>query len=222
MSVTIIMGAPGSGKTYSIKSLPVDETIIISCSPMNKGLSYKGGNKNYNIEKKNYFKASSSAEAIVKVTALRKFIEEKGKKKYLVIDDSQFLMFNEYMKRSKETSFQKFVDIQKSFYDLILELSTLPIHCFLLHHIEDIITDGVKESRMKLLGKMLEEKVSIEGMFDEVLLAKCFRENDKTEFVFMTQSDGTSRAKSREGMFSDLYIPNDLKLVADAIEAYDN
>lgn len=221
MSVTIIIGNTGNGKTYSIKTLPADKTIVIACSPVFKGMSFKGGNKLYSKENKNLFTALTSTEAIAKVKALKTAIDKGLDKKYLVIDDTQFLMFNEYMKRSKETGFQKFSDIQKSFYDLIIELNDLPLHCFLLHHTEELILDGIKGVKMKTLGKLLDEKVTLEGMFNEILLAKCFREEEKTQYLFMTQSDGSSSTKSREGMFSELYIPNDLLLVANAIEEYE-
>jgi hypothetical protein len=221
MSVTIIIGNTGNGKTYSIKTLPEEETIVIACSPVFKGMSFAGGNKRFSVEKKNLVVALTSIDAIATVKALKTAMDKGIKKKYLIIDDSQFLMFNEYMKRAKETTFNKFVDIQSGFYNLILELNKLNIHCFLLHHTEELILDGVKGVKMKTLGKLLDEKVTMEGMFNEILLAKVFRDDEKTQYLFMTQSDGSSSTKSREGMFKELYIPNDLLLVANAIEEYE-
>jgi len=221
MSIVMIMGAPASGKTYAIKTLPVEQTVIISCNPMNKGLPFKGGNKSYSAENKNFFKALTSLEALAKVKALKTALEKGLKKKYLVIDDSQYLMFNEFMKRSKEAGFQKFTDIQKGFYDLLLEIAELPMITFLLHHTEEIILEGVKDIKIKTLGKLLDEKVSLEGLFDEILFAKCISENEKASYVFITQSAGIARARSREGMFEELYIPNDLLAVANAIEEYE-
>ena len=41
-----------------------------------------------------------------------------------------------------------------------------------------------------------------------------------TSYTFITQSDGTTTAKSPRGMFTDLKIPNDIKDVINKVNEY--
>ena len=79
---------------------------------------------------------------------------------------------------------------------------------YFLHHTE---TDAAGLEKVKTIGKMLDEKLTVEGCFDIVLYCQ--------DYKFFTQSNSQSTAKSPEGMF-DLEIPNDLKAVDDAIREY--
>lgn len=131
------------------------------------------------------------------------------------IDDSQYLLAFEFFDRAKETGFQKFTDIALNFRNLIQFIITqTPPDCivYFLHHTESN-ADGTLKA--KTIGKMLDEKLTVEGLFSIVLL--CRSEKDKHYFV--TQSEGYSTAKSPMEMFP-AEIDNDLKLVDTTIRDY--
>lgn len=136
-------------------------------------------------------------------------------KKY-VIDDSQYLLVNEMFDRAKEIGYNKFTDIALNFRNLIHYINkNLPddIIVYFLHHTEIDTTSG--KLKAKTIGKMLDEKLTVEGCFDIVLLAQI--ENDN--HCFLTQNNGNSTVKSPEDMF-ELKIGNDLKMVDTTIREY--
>lgn len=136
---------------------------------------------------------------------------EKAKTPSIAIDDTQYLLVNELFDRSGEKGYDKFVEIAKNFRDLIHFVNELDDEnkvVYFLHHTE---SDSEGREKTKTIGKMLDEKLTIEGCFDVVLFCQ--------DHKFFTQSNGMSTAKSPEGMF-DLEIPNDLKFVDSAIREY--
>ena len=146
-------------------------------------------------------------------TALR---NPKEPKKAYVIDDSQYLMANEFFDRVDEKGYDKFTDIGKRFRDLIHMVNDeLPddVIVYFLHHQETDNDTG--RIRAKTIGRMLNEKLTLEGCFNIVLHAK----SDGAEYWFQTQSDGADTAKSPEEMFEPR-IPNDLALVDATIRDY--
>lgn len=132
--------------------------------------------------------------------------------KSLVIDDSQYLLTNELIDRAGERGYDKYVDIAKNFRDLVHGINRIPEDdkiVYFLHHSE-LDADG--RAKAKTIGRMLDEKLCLEGMYDIVLYCQ-----DKK---FYTQANGMSSAKSPIGMFDQVEIPNDLKLVDTAIREY--
>ena len=131
--------------------------------------------------------------------------------KSVVIDDSQYLMANELFDRSGEKSYDKFTDIAKNFRNLVHFINELDQDdkiVYFLHHTE---TGADGREKCKTIGKMLDEKLCLEGCFDIVLYCN--------NYEFYTQSNGISTAKSPEGLFEPK-IPNDLKAVDAAIRDY--
>lgn len=216
MSIPIlILGLSGSGKSTSIRTLPPNETFLINvCS---KELPFRGSRKNYTEwNKENPTGNMLSSNDYVLIDKLFTNIDIKRKEiKYIVIDDSQYLLTAEYMKRAHEKGYEKFTEIGEHFWNILWASKMLrqDLFVFFLHHSE-INELGI--TKVKSVGKMLDEKVNIEGMFTIVLLAK--RDSDKNYFI--TQNDGTTPAKSPIGMFEDRMIDNDLKLVVDSINNY--
>lgn len=196
----LICGASGTGKTYAIKNLDPDKVGIFEVEKPH--LSFK--NPGFKIAKNATYVTISEA------------FKEPSKKIY-VIDDSQYLMANEMFDRAKEAGYGKFTDIALHFRNLIHFVNTkLPedVIVYFLHHTEtDSNTGAVKA---KTVGKMLDNVLTVEGCFDIVL----FTSIENKEHYFITQSDGLNTAKSPEGMFESLKIPNDLKLVDTAIREY--
>lgn len=132
-----------------------------------------------------------------------------------VIDDSQFLMCFESFDKVKEKGYEKFVENGKHFYDMVkFIIDDLPNDTivYLLHHTEKN-EDGLIKA--KTIGKMLDNQLTLEGLFSVVLLAMA----DDGKYKFITQSDGTTTAKSPMEMF-DSEIDNDLKMVDDTIREY--
>ena len=138
-------------------------------------------------------------------------IIRRSKAKSIVIDDSQYLMVNELFDRAAEKGYDKFTDMAAKFRNLIHFINDLEEDdkiVYFLHHSE-ADTDG--REKVKTIGKMLDEKLTIEGCFDIVIYCQ--------DHKFYTQGNGQSTAKTPEGMF-DLEIPNDLKAVDTAIREY--
>ena len=127
---------------------------------------------------------------------------QKGLFKTYVIDDSQYLMAFEMFDRAKEVGYNKFTDVAlnfRSLVDFVIKGTPADTIVYFLHHTE----------------KMLDNQLTLEGLFSIVLLCK----TDGQEHYFETQSDGYSTCKSPMGMF-DLKIDNDLKMVDTTIREY--
>lgn len=195
----LIAGKSSSGKTYSIKNFSPDEVGIFS---VEKGrLPFKGG---FKVKKRATYRDINS------------IFKEPKLKKY-VVDDSQYLLVNELFDRAKETGYQKYTDMAVNFRNLIHNVNYLlpdDVIVYFLHHTETDPNTG--EVKAKTVGKMIDQYLTLEGCFDIVL----FAEADSEGHHFITQSDGYTTAKSPEGMFHSIKIPNDLKAVDDAIRAY--
>lgn len=137
------------------------------------------------------------------------------KLKSYAIDDSQYLLAFEFFDRANETGYNKFTDMAVNFRNLIhyVIMNTPPdVIVYFLHHTEQT-QDG--KLKAKTIGKMLDEKLTVEGLFSIVLLAQA----KKDSYVFVTQSQGYSTAKSPMDMFPP-EIDNDLKMVDDTIREY--
>ena len=203
-----IIGRSGSGKTYSIKNFKAEEVGVIS---VEKGrLPFKTDIKTVKIPKD--FTVNTSAQLNAAKYAWIEMVISKSKAKSIIIDDSQYLLVNELFDRSKEKGYDKFTDIAVNFRNLVHFVNDMPDDdkiVYFLHHSE---TDSDGREKAKTIGRMLDEKLTLEGCFDIVLFCQ--------DHKFYTQSAGLSTAKSPEGMFEDEEIPNDLKMVDNAIRDY--
>ena len=194
----LIMGESGSGKTYSVKNFDPAEVGIFSVEK--NRLPFK---KDFKVCK------NAGYPQIMKALAAPKL------KRY-VIDDSQYLLVNEFFDRAKESGYQKFTDLALNFRNLIHFVSRdVPddVIVYFLHHTE---LDQAGKIKAKTIGRMLDEKLTVEGCFDIVLMAV----TEGSEHCFVTQSDGYATCKSPEGMFESMKIPNDLAAVDQAIREY--
>lgn len=140
----------------------------------------------------------------------------KTKKKVIVVDDAQYLMANEFMRRSTELGYQKFTDIANNFWTLVngvtADLGWDVIVYFLMH----TDTDDNGNEKAKTIGKLLDEKICIEGMATIVLKTAVKDGN----YMFLTQNNGKDTTKSPLGMFKTYEIDNDLKAVDKTIREY--
>lgn len=208
----LVIGRSGSGKTYSLKNFKANEVGVIS---VEKGrLPFKSDIKAVKVPKDPMGGEAKDAGQInaAKYLWIMNTIQ-KAKAKSIVIDDSQYLLVNELFDRTYEKGYDKFTSMAQKFRDLIHFVNDLEEEdkiVYFLHHSE-LDTDG--REKVKTIGKMLDEKLTVEGCFDIVLYCQ--------DHKFFTQSNGQSTAKTPEDMFP-LEIPNDLKAVDTAIREYYN
>lgn len=195
----LIEGESGSGKSFSIKGLPPNDTGIFS---VEKGrLPFKG---DFKVKKRATYKDINT-------------IFKEPKLKRYVIDDSQYLLVNELFDRAKEVGYQKYTDMAVSFRNLVHNVNYLlpdDVIVYFLHHTETDPNTG--KVKAKTVGKMIDQYLTLEGCFDIVLLATV----DSDGHWFITQSDGYTTAKSPEGMFPDIKIQNDLGYVDKCVREY--
>jgi len=198
----LIIGNSGSGKSTSMRTLQPDSFGLINVN--RKPLPFKSSKKGYDSD--DYKKITS---------AINKWANVDKVCNKIVIDDCQYLMANEYMRRAKETGYQKFTDIGLNFWNLISYCVTLPddVIVYFLGHSE---LDQFGNTKFKTIGKMLDEKITVEGMFTIVLRTM---KVDKS-FYFSTVTDGTDTVKTPMGMFDDQLIDNDLSMVDSTIREY--
>lgn len=193
----LILGESGTGKSASLRNFEPGDLKVINVA--NKPLPFK--NKFESISTDDY----------------RKIIAELklNKKKVAVIDDAQYLMANEFMRRATERGFDKFTEIAQNFWSLVNTVKDLPSDqvVYFLAHIE---RDANGNEKIKTIGKLLDEKITVEGMFTIVL------KTNVTDGVysFITQNSGHDTVKSPIGMFPSVVIDNDLKYVDEKIRNY--
>lgn len=120
---------------------------------------------------------------------------------------------------------EKFTEIAQKFY-LILKTSMVmrdDLNVIMTCHSENIGDALNPQWKIKTIGKMIDNVVTVEGLFTYVFFAEIQQDEDgNPRYVFVTKSDGTTTAKSPMGCFDDKYIPNDLQYVVDKIEEYNN
>lgn len=216
-NTSIIIGESGTGKSTSIRNLKPEETFIINV--LNKPLPFRGYKNMYTRVSSdgvtgNYY-ASDVYENIDLV--VKKINAKRPEIKTLIIDDFQYLMAGEFMARALERGYDKFSEIGKHAYDLLKLLPTLrdDLDIFVLTHSE---ANEHGKMKVKTIGKMLDDKITIEGMYAMVLQTELTDGN----YHFITQGDSRHIAKSPMGMFETRNIPNDLDFVKQKMNAYYN
>lgn len=199
----LIIGKSGSGKSASMKNCVGKDFNLIRV--LNKPLPFRGKINGWNTDDYQVvFKALKAAPA-----------------KSIVIDDAGYLITNYFMKNHSTKGkgndvFGLYNTLGDNFWNLIqFIVDKLPPEriVYVIMH-ED--ADEFGNIKAKTIGKLLDEKICLEGMFTIVL--RCV--NNLSEHKFITQSDGTAISKSPEGMFDDIEIPNDLLYVDNRIREY--
>ncbi len=194
----LILGESGSGKTASLRNFEPNEIGIFNVA--NKPLPFR----------KKLLTIPTSDYKVIEDT-----IRKGGRKSY-VIDDSQYLLCFESFAKAKDAGYGKYTDMALHFYNLIQFIITKTPNdtiVYFLHHTE---TDSnTSKTKAKTLGKMLDNQLTVEGLFAIVLMCV----TDGKHHKFVTQSDGLTTCKSPMEML-DLEMDNDLKLVDDKIREY--
>lgn len=196
----LILGESGSGKSASMRNFVESDVRILNVA--SKPFPFRNVNKLKKADKATY--------------SMIKGAVSSGKSLSYVVDDAQYLMAFESFEKANETGYTKFTNMAKNYEEMlryIQEETTPDTIVYIMQHIE---TDENGKVKAKTLGKMLDQQLTIEGLFTIVLLCKA----DRNKHYFVTQSDGTNPCKSPMGMFDEIEIDNDLKLVDDAIREY--
>lgn len=215
-NTVLVIGPSGSGKSTSLRNLDPTSTFIINV--LDKPMPFKGHGKNYvsiangNEEKGNYY-ATDDWDKIIRCI---KLIDKKRPDiKTLIIDDLQYIMANEFMRRATEKGYEKFTEMAQHIWEIINNLASTrnDLFSFVLCHSE---IDSLGVSKVKTIGKLLDDKITLEGMFTCVFHSKI----DNGAYKFMTQSDGFHIAKSPLGMFDEILVDNDLSIIREKISSY--
>lgn len=194
----LILGYSGSGKSASMRNFGADEVALVNVGC--KALPFR-----------TRFSQTLCSDQYPEIDSFLR----STKTKVIVIDDCQYLMANEFMRRAQERGFDKFTEIGQSFWQLVHSVFSLPqdVTVYFLSHID---TDENGRQKIKTIGKLLDEKITVEGMFTIVLKTSV----QDGHYYFATQTDGRDTCKSPMGLFPAMYIDNDLKAVDGAIRAY--
>jgi hypothetical protein len=222
----LIIAESGSGKSTSIESLDPKETFIINVA--NKPLPFKGWKKKYTLWSKDNPAGNMFDRASVKnIEACINYVNEKRPEiKNIVVDDFQYMSSFEFFDRADEKGYEKFTQIGAG----IARISRMPkdmredLTVFFLTHAEEATDmEGKRKFKAKTIGRMVDEKLTLEGLFSIVLFGKVKKSKDGViRYVFETTNNGENTCKSPRGMFSDFEIPNDLAFVKKAIIDYEN
>ena len=196
----LILGESGSGKSASMRNFNSEDVRVLNVA--SKPFPFRNVNKLKKADKATY--------------AMIKGAVSSGQSLSYVIDDAQYLMAFESFEKANEAGYTKFTLMAKNYEEMLryIQEDTSPdTIVYIMQHID---TDENGKVKAKTLGKMLDQQLTIEGLFTIVLLAKA----DEKRHYFVTQSDGTNPCKSPMEMFDDIEIDNDLKMVDDTIREY--
>ena len=193
----LVLGKPGTGKSFSMKHFTPEEVKILSVAkPI---LPFRG---KYEVVK------TPSGDDIIREM-------KNTKKKNIVIDDFQYILGLPMMHRVSEKGWDKFNEIQQPYADVLEAINDLPddVIVYFTSHTD---TDNDGNTKIKTIGNALDKYIAVEGLFMIVLGTVVVNDH----YYFATQNSGNDTLKSPEGMFPSKWIPNNLKYVEEKIRNY--
>ncbi len=217
----LICGKTASGKTSSIRTLDPSETVILRV--INRTLPFKFAGI-YGKEQRNMF-STPTYDAVLKVLA---WANEQKNVKNIVITDATYIIRQEYFKKANQTGYGKYTEFAMHMQQILKAVQELrdDIKVFMEYHVENVVNDsGATEYKPSTVGKLLDSQYNILENVDIVLFASPQYEDKQITYGFYTnrtldRSGAELPAKSPLGMFEDLFIPNDLRLVATKVDEY--
>lgn len=205
MSIAVmVLGESGAGKSRSMINLDPAKTLVIQ--PIKKPLPFRSANW------KPFTKDNPEGSIVVTDShdTIKRCImsAQSWGKDHVIIDDAQYIMVNESLRRSSETGFNKFTEMAKGYVDLVTTAANAnnDVRVYFMTHIQ---TDDFGFARAKTVGKMIDSQVCLEGLFSIVL--RCYGKDGR--HYFSTKTSGADPVKTPEEMFEAGEIDNDLQSV---------
>lgn len=220
-----IVGESGTGKSTSLRNLNPEETFIISTT--GKPLPFRAWKKKYipiKIEGKNVsgnYYVSSKWDQILKI--LQIIDKMMPQIKQVIIDDFQYVLSYEFVDRATEVGYTKFSELAQHAMEILRYSEKMREDCkmIFLTHSENVGDNVNPKFVIKTVGKLLSEKVTLEGLFTYIFFTKVSEgDSGRMEYKLITNNDGTCVAKTSFGMFEDLEIDNDLNEIIHVIDVY--
>ena len=222
-NVIMVLGQTGTGKSAAIRNLNPDETIILNV--LNKPLPFKGSKGMYNKEKRNIFHVESA-------TDVQRYLANIDKKNEachnVIIDDATFLMRNEFFAKASEKGYEKYTELACHFQGVVRQCVGMrdDMNVFLVMHSDEKVSEGsIDGYKCATVGKMLDEKYDPIACVTICLFSDIqFDAKQNPTYGMYTNATLVNGkrvpAKSPDGMFDELFIPNDYQLVVDKIKEY--
>lgn len=214
-----LVGETGSGKSHSIQFLDPKETYIISVA--GKELPFRGSSNLYNRDLKNYKDVSEITDVH---RLLQTLSNEAPQIKTCIIEDGNYLMAFNLVAKATETGYSKFSIMCQQMVNLIQDVKKglrQDLTVIYISHLEEVEDAGdIVSYKMKTAGRMIDNQIKLEGLFTVVLYAITENKGEKIEYSFITNRYKKYPAKSPVGMFNEIKIPNDLKVVVDSVNEY--
>lgn len=209
MSVSVlILGESGTGKSASLRNMDPEKTLLIQA--IKKPLPFRSANWKPIIPgtKAGNIFVTDQYDRIMQIMS-------KTQREVIIIDDFQYVLANEFMRRSQEAGFGKFTEIGRHAWEILSLAAQLPDNkrVYILSHTE---SDQLGNTKIKTIGRMLDEKITVEGMFTIVLRTLV----QDQQYKFSTQNNGADTVKSPMGMFSESLVENDLEAIDSAVCEY--
>jgi hypothetical protein len=220
-----IVGESGTGKSTSLRNLNPETTFIISTT--GKPLPFRAWKKKYipiKIEGKNVsgnYYVSSKWDQILKI--LQIIDKMMPHIKQVIIDDFQYVLSYEFVDRATEVGYTKFSELAQHAMEILRYSEKMREDCkmIFLTHSENVGDNVNPKYVIKTVGKLLSEKVTLEGLFTYIFFTKVNEgDSGRMEYKLITNNDGSCVAKTSLGMFEDLEIDNDLDEIIKVINAY--
>ena len=200
-NLVMVLGKSGSGKSTSLRNFSPDAVGVFSVAG-----------------KRLPFRSELPVVQHADYTRIADVMAANRRRAY-VIDDATYLMQFDNFARAKETGYGKFTDMAVAFQQLLRSASWTDEDTnvyFLMH--PDLDEQG--REKPKTIGRMLDEKLCVEGLFPIVIDARVIQGDDgRPKHVFVTENDGTNLAKAPEGMLPPV-MENDLAKVDRLIREY--
>lgn len=219
MTAVLILGESGTGKSTSMRNLDPTKTVVIQM--VKKPLPFKSKDWKYcSAENPNgslfvprfRYDDKGNFLAVYDTIHVLNKAPEKGIE-VVVIDDFQYLMSQEFMNRGKEKGYEKFTEIGMHAYQVLKAAIESPLTVYVMSHTE---TNEFGRTKIKTIGKMLDEKLTIEGLFSIVLRTQVIN----GAYQFSTVNNGNDTVKSPIGLFDSDLIDNDLNEITLKIKEY--
>lgn len=209
---TMIIGESGTGKSASMRNLDPAKTLLIQA--VRKPLPFKSSGWKPAVKDKggSVFVTDDSQKIVAAM--------QRTEKEVIVIDDFQYILANEFMRRVTDVevgnaAFAKYNEIARHAWDILMAASGLSDskRVYILSHSS---TDDFGKTKIKTIGKLLDEKIVMEGLVTIVLRTDV----SDGEYTFTTRNSGRDTVKSPMGLFDADRVPNDLAAVDSAIAAF--